>query len=234
MTTFTGREQLGDIVTQLPRASEVFKSYQIDFCCGGNRLLNKAAQEKGLDLQEVMDALEAMVLVVEETKDLIHHDDLTAVALIEYIEATHHQFLRLKLPEVSELVATIMEVHGLKHKELYELHRLFHTLKMDIEQHLLKEEQQVFPVIKDYGYHKTEVLLNKALETLKEIEDEHDGAGDLLKEIRRVTNNFTLPVDACPTYIAAYDGLQAIEGDLFEHVHLENNILFKKLKEGRY
>lgn len=234
MTTFTGREQLGDIVTQLPRASEVFKSYQIDFCCGGNRPLNKAAQEKGLDLQEVMDALEAMVLVVEETKDLIHHDDLTAVALIEYIEATHHQFLRLKLPEVSELVATIMEVHGLKHKELYELHRLFHTLKMDIEQHLLKEEQQVFPVIKDYGYHKTEVLLNKALETLKEIEDEHDGAGDLLKAIRRVTNNFTLPVDACPTYIAAYDGLQAIEGDLFEHVHLENNILFKKLKEGRY
>jgi regulator of cell morphogenesis and NO signaling len=57
---------------------------------------------------------------------------------------------------------------------------------------------------------------------------EHDHAGNVLAEIRKLTGNFQLPADACPTFAALYEGLEALEADLHEHIHLENNILFPK------
>ena len=44
--------------------------------------------------------------------------------------------------------------------------------------------------------------------------------------MRRTTSNYELPGDACPTFAALYEGLQDMERDLHEHIHLENNILF--------
>ncbi len=206
----------------------------MDYCCGGDRTLIEAIEAAGLDKDEVLVKLEAMALVDEEVDYVIDFDGLTAVALIEYIVNTHHTYLKEVLPITQQLVRKIMEVHGVKHKELYEVHRLFGNLKLELEQHLVKEEQILFPVIKDYGYHKTKDLYYKALNHLKDIEAEHDGAGTLLKAIRKTTKDFRLPEDACPTYVEAYNNLIAIEEDIFQHVHLENNILFKKVQLGVY
>lgn len=230
MITFKLTDTLGNIVTQLPRAGEIFKAYHIDYCCGGDRSLADALDEAGVDREEVLVKLEAMAIATEEIDYLIDFDGLTAVALIEYIENTHHAYLKDILPKTQELVAKIMEVHGLNHKELYEVHRLFGNLKVEIEQHLVREEKRLFPVIKDYGYHKTKDLYYKALNLLKDIEAEHDAAGTLLKALRRVTNDYRLPEDACPTYVETFNNLVAIEEDLFQHIHLENNILFKKVQ----
>jgi regulator of cell morphogenesis and NO signaling len=47
-------------------------------------------------------------------------------------------------------------------------------------------------------------------------------------EMRRITDGYQVPADACQTFTALYDGLQAMEADLHEHIHLKNNILFPK------
>jgi regulator of cell morphogenesis and NO signaling len=60
---------------------------------------------------------------------------------------------------------------------------------------------------------------------------EHDAAGTLLAEIRRLSANFTTPPDACPTFHAFYDGLREFEQDLHQHIHLENNIYFPRAIE---
>ncbi len=57
---------------------------------------------------------------------------------------------------------------------------------------------------------------------------EHDGAGDALKQLRTLTNNYSTPEDACVTYKTFYDALRAFEADLHQHIHLENNILFPR------
>ena len=57
---------------------------------------------------------------------------------------------------------------------------------------------------------------------------EHEAAGAMLAEIRRLSDNYTTPVGACPTYQAYYDGLREFEQDLHQHIHLENNILFPR------
>ncbi|CAM4233055.1 hemerythrin domain-containing protein [Geobacillus stearothermophilus] len=64
---------------------------------------------------------------------------------------------------------------------------------------------------------------------IRELVNEHDAAGDLMKEIREITNDFTPPEDACGTYRLVYNRLAALEDDLFTHIHLENNILFPRV-----
>ena len=60
---------------------------------------------------------------------------------------------------------------------------------------------------------------------------EHDAAAEQLREMRRLTNNFEAPADACVTYQTLYEALECLEKDLHQHIHLENNILFPKAIE---
>ena len=47
-------------------------------------------------------------------------------------------------------------------------------------------------------------------------------------ELRRLTDGFTVPPDACNTFRALYFELEEMERDLHRHIHLENNILFPR------
>jgi regulator of cell morphogenesis and NO signaling len=49
-----------------------------------------------------------------------------------------------------------------------------------------------------------------------------------MAEIRKFSNDYTPPADACRTYQILYQNLEGFEKDLHKHVHLENNILFRK------
>ena len=60
------------------------------------------------------------------------------------------------------------------------------------------------------------------------MEQEHDHAGQLLEEMRILSNNYQAPQDACTTYQLCYASLNAFELDMHQHVHLENNLLFPK------
>ena len=99
---------------------------------------------------------------------------------------------------------------------------------MELDQHLIKEEEILFPMMKEYSANASKELFGKIVSVLKETEDEHETAGNVLKELRSITQDYTVPADGCNTYSMTYRGLQELEEDLFEHIHLENNILFKK------
>lgn len=60
---------------------------------------------------------------------------------------------------------------------------------------------------------------------------EHDSAGELLRQMREVTNGYAVSTDACISFKALYQALQEFEADLHQHIHLENNILFPRTVE---
>ena len=228
MGVFNASQKIGEIVSILPKASEVFKKYKIDFCCGGHRPLSEAIMENSLSEVEILSQLN------EAYEEAIKHNDQTdfrkmsSVELIDYIVNTHHSYLNINLPEISDLTATILRVHGANHNILFKVHKLFHSLKTELEQHLIKEEVVLFPLMKEYYAKPSEELYNQIISVMKETEDEHDGAGDILKELREITEDYKVPEDGCGTYHRTFDKLQELEADLFQHIHLENNILFKK------
>lgn len=230
MSKFNTSLSIGEIVASLPKASEVFKKYHIDFCCGGNRLLSEAIKEQQLNEDEILQELDEAEKETEAYKNQTDFVKLSRNELIDYIVSTHHSFLKITLPEISELTTKILRVHGTNHEELFQVHKLFHNLKTDLDQHLIKEEELLFPLIKEYDQEPSKELLAKISNVMSETESEHEAAGDILKELRRITKDFVVPDDGCNSFRLTYDKIQELEADLFQHIHLENNILFKHLE----
>lgn len=235
MSTFALQDKIGDIVTAFPGASNVFKAYGIDFCCGGQRPLRHAVETQGLDGTELLSSLDEAYVFYQQRTQASVTDWTTAPygQLIDHIIAKHHDYLRNEMPALSQFVTKVLNVHGYHHPEvLPPLHRMFHQLKLELEQHLASEEQVVFPLIRAYEATGDQAKLREAIAEIDRLEDEHTGAGDLLKEMREVTSNYTLPEDACRTFTLTYEKLDELEEDMFQHIHLENNILFVRLAKA--
>lgn len=232
MSTFHSSQKIGEIVTKFPKAADVLKEYRIDFCCGGDRPLLTAIKEQNLSEPEVLGKINELYEKFKNHKrEGRDWNEAPLGELVDHIVNTHHAYLGVELPRISELTTKILRVHGEHHPELSKVHKLFHSLKMELEQHIIKEETIQYPAIKEYEQNKTKEALNKAVKITKELEDEHIGAGDILKELRKVTNDFTAPEDGCNTYRLTYSKLEELENDTFQHIHLENNILFPRLME---
>ncbi|MGP4081771.1 iron-sulfur cluster repair di-iron protein [Pseudalkalibacillus sp. R45] len=228
---FTTETKTGDIVTRFPNASQYLKKYKIDFCCGGNRPIGEALQEKKLNAVEFLDTLNDMYRKVVHTTD--EDTDWTKAPyheLIDHIINKHHKFLSDLLPELSAFVTKVYRVHGKKHPELASVYKLFHNLKVELEEHMIHEEEDFFPQINAYSFDRQTEKLPEILNANFLLEKEHETAGLYLKELRECTADYKLPDDACMTYQVMYLKLQELEEDLFQHIHLENNILFPRLE----
>ncbi|WP_020060473.1 iron-sulfur cluster repair di-iron protein [Bacillus sp. 123MFChir2] len=226
---FTETSVIGDIVTKFPKASDLFKSYRIDFCCGGNRPLIDAIHERNLSVEEVITKLNTLY---HETKALNESKiDWTIASyseLINYIVNKHHRYLNEELPQLSPYVTKVFRVHGSKQPHLAQIHKLFNELKTELEQHIIKEETEDFPLILAFEQNPTDENYTKLRKVVEQLESEHSHAGDIIKELRNITNDFTPPEGACGTYRLVYQRLASLESDLFQHIHLENNILFPR------
>ena len=218
---------LGALVSELPEAARYFNQKKIDYCCGGQRSLQQAAQEAGTDLNELMADLEAL-----NQKNLNNQTkkeaELASDALADQIEAKHHRYMRENLPIISELMDVVMQAHGVNHPELFKLHSAYSGLRGEIEQHLVKEEILLFPHYHQHQ-HANHTKKTKQLDNIiGELRQEHENAGAALKRMRQITHDYQLPDDACTTFELLYNKLKALEEDLFQHIHLENNILFNR------
>ncbi len=225
---FRSTQTVGEIVALMPKAGEVFKQYKIDFCCGGYKTLSDAAKANNLDEADVLIKLNKIYGEVSKAgKCDKSYLEMSQPELIDYIVETHHVYLKRVLPELGELTTTIMRVHGLNHKVLFKVHKLFSALKAELEEHLMKEEEILFPMIRDRVNNAKARELDELTQLVSETEHEHEAAGDILKELRRITEDYKVPADGCGTYEKTYRTLEELESDLFQHIHLENNILFK-------
>lgn len=225
-------QKIGEIAAIFPKATDVFMAYKIDFCCGGDRTLEEALKEQDINEAEILEQLnKAYEVFQNKTDENIDWRKSSMTDLIDYIVVTHHKFMKEELPITEQLLSKILKVHYVDHGPLLsKLHKLFGQLKSEIEEHLIKEEEILFPLIKAYEKDTSEEMLQKVLKVMDETEDEHETAGDILKEMRKITDDYKVPDTGCNSFCRTYEKMEAIESDLFQHIHLENNVLFEKLK----
>ncbi len=213
---------VGEIATAVPGAVQVFQELKIDFCCGGKNLLADALSEHGVSVEEFLTHANARAAERREGVENQDFAQMSPAVLTTYIEDTHHEYLRRMLPEIDELLVKVLKAHGRNHSELFEVYKLFGRLNSELTQHLVKEETLLFPALAQ-GVSPAEGLA-------AEIVGEHEGAGELLEVMRSATFDYKVPEDACATYRRVYQLLPDLEGDLHQHIHLENNILLRGLR----
>lgn len=235
ITAPLAKQNIGDIVSENYHAAGVFKSHGIDFCCGGGRPLDVVCEKHGIELGAITSALENVSWKKQSGSE--NYSQWTPTFLIDYIINTHHNFVRLKTGEIPIYAAKVARVHGESHPENVEIFRRFSILANDLIEHLTDEEETVFPLIKRLSEKRAAgIALNEedklAIKTeLDKMIDDHEGAGEAMAAIRELSHDFTPPEDACRTYQVLYQNLAGFEDDLHKHVHLENNILFKKAEQ---
>lgn len=222
---------LAQIVNNNHKAANVFEKYHLDFCCKGKRTLMQACTEQQVPLTEVTTDLENILTTTETS---VEYEKMTLTQLSEYIVNTHHAYVKKELPLIFAYLQKVSSKHGKRHPELYKIFEIFAAVKEEMEGHMKKEELILFPRIKELQKlteqkkATLQININYLQSPITMMEQEHDHAGGLLKEIRILSNNYNPPIDACTTYRLSFAVLQAFELDLHQHVHLENNILFPK------
>lgn len=194
--------------------------------------LIEAVREAGLEWPTVLAALQAE-LRGERNATETDWSVASLTVLADHILDKHHAFMKEQLPRLDTLLARVQKAHGAKHGDVLDkLRRVFDSLRFEIDAHLLKEEQILFPAIKGIDAFlagtgpRPVIHCGSIANPIRQMEHEHENAGDALAEMRRLTDDYHLPTDACPSFAALYDGLKAMEADLHEHIHLENNILY--------
>jgi regulator of cell morphogenesis and NO signaling len=223
---------IGAIVAENYHTAEVFLKYQIDFCCGGNQTLLEACEAKQLTINQLQEELKmASANCLSERENF---KDWDLAFLSDYIIQKHHHYIKHNVPIISQLLAKVVDTHAENHPELREIREIFTELSEELISHLQKEEMILFPYLKNlagaekYNLENPQVCVKTIQNPIKIMETEHEEASILLKLIRNLSQNYALPPEACATYRLVFEKLQAFEKDLFQHIHLENNILFPK------
>lgn len=224
--------RVGKIVAKNPSVARVFEDHQIDYCCRGATTLTEACAAQNVDVQQIIDSVQGLLdssEAVEET----NWNELPLTELADHIVETHHAFLKNELPRISSLVERVFNAHGQKRPDLGKVLKIFNLLREELELHLSKEEQVLFPAIRaiDSQGGPKEFSFGSVANPIGMMEHEHEDAGYAVRRLRSLTDNFTPPRDACPTYCVMMESLKNLEQDLHLHIHKENNILFPRAKE---
>jgi regulator of cell morphogenesis and NO signaling len=216
------------IALEHPSAIAVFTKYNIDFCCGGKLPLKEACAKSSVSLDAVLNELNQT-----ETSGMpgtIRFDTWDVPFLADFIIQHHHQFIKRSIPQLKELLTKVCSVHGDRHPYLFTIKQTFEELAEELLLHMHKEEVILFPEVKRIFAGNAPPAIDVTA-PMAVMQDEHEHAGKLIKHIRNLTTRYSPPADACPTFRITYKQLQKFDQDLMQHIHLENNVLFERVRE---
>lgn len=232
----TPQTTVRDIALEQPASIRVFERFGIDYCCGGRKPLAQACQERSIEPEIVLEAIEEEAVAGNRERT---HDwsEAPLEAICSHIVETHHAYIRAELPRLELLAQRVVSRHGSTHPEVEQIQQLILSLATDLLQHLAKEEMVLFPYITKLERNLATCgprplgCFGAVRNPIRMMIAEHDAAGDALARMRALSGGFTPPEGACPTYRGFYQALSEFEKDLHQHVHLENNILFPRAIE---
>ena len=222
--TLTIKSKIGEWVAENIQYATVFDENKIDFCCGGNKSLEEVCKSQGIDANIVMAALNT----VKNLKNSDNANDMELAELTEYIQKEFHEEIRTQIPTIQNFIDKVCTAHGDKYNELFEIKEILKEGFEDLLHHMEKEEQVLFPLVRNLTKDTMDKFI---LNPIAMMECEHNHEGERYKKIAKMTNNYIAPEDACHSFIYLYKLLKDFEQRLHLHIHIENNILFPKIKK---
>lgn len=212
--------RLGELVTAYPGATKVLLRHDLDFCCGGKQTLARACEKKGLAVADLIDELKTTLKVAP---DHVPWDQAPLSELLDHILETFHKPLPEDLEQLAAMSAKVLRVHGEKDPErLAAIHATINEVAADIIPHMMKEERVLFPWIRS-GRQPLPAA------PIAVMEADHETLGVMLDKLKNLTNAFVPPPEACTTWRNLYARLEKVDGELREHIHLENNVLHPRV-----
>ncbi len=225
-----------EIALEAPVTTRVFEEFKIDYCCHGSIQFDEACRNVGASPEMVLQKL-AFVVDASASNAAQNSADLPASDLIDHILDKHHVYTKAEMSNLTPLMEKVVSRHGEHYDYLNQLKDLFKAVCDDLGPHMMKEEMVLFPYIQklDHCIRHQLTASFPPFVTVKHpigmMSVEHEEVGELLTRMRAITNDYSLPDGACPSFTALYHRLAEFERDIHQHIHLENNILFPQAIE---
>ncbi len=224
---------INEIVKLDYRTADVFKKYQLSYCCSVSVSLKSACETKGIDFEQITNELQ------EATRNFILPNNLPFEEwnidfIVDFITNIHHAYIYITLPLLSSTLESFLVGHQSKYPELIRISELFSKLTEFLTLHNRHEDEIIFPYIKqiDSAYRRKEPYGNLFVRTLRKplytVEKEHSQIQGLLQELKIETNQFIPPENACLNYQVIIKKLEEAHNILLQHKFLEHTILFPK------
>jgi regulator of cell morphogenesis and NO signaling len=227
-----GKTPVSQIVLKDYRAADVFKKFDISFCCGGNLPLTEMCRLKQIDAEVVISELNRTLLPPSFAGVLNYHE-WSFDFLIDYIVNVHHNYLNKAMPVAEEYVLHFKTTHQKKFPYLSELNEAVITLHTELKAHINEKESIIFPYIKQisHAFAQHQSYAGLLVRTLKKpveniLHAEHNNLNRLMRKINLLTDNYTPPDKACLTHKVCFAKLREICQNLILQLYIENQILF--------
>jgi regulator of cell morphogenesis and NO signaling len=220
---------VSDIITINPEAIFILAEYGIYF------YTNLETKIKNLTLNTREDYFAIIDRAVSFKTGLfsfLRPENWSVQLLIRYIIENHHQHLHQKLPELQDLISQLSYNFGADFPHLLTLDSRFRQFINEISDHLKDEEDKIFPFIISVS-EKNRVPENERIELREQLNwivEDHFLAGDNLRAIRKICNNFQWNREEMPGLKVLYKELMELEKDFLLHILFENHFLAKSVQ----
>ena len=229
----SGSKTMRQIAVESPAAIAVLEKYRLDFCWAGDKSLEAAAAEAGIPLETILCEMGwALTTCRAEQADW---NTAGLDALMQHIVVRHHEYLRKELPLMERLLARARVTRGrVDANTLAPLEKVFRFFGRELENHLRREEEVLFPIIRQLetasksGAELPRFPFGPITNPIGIMEEDHDAERRQMRKMLMMTGNYTGPAEAANVFRSFFEKLQTLELDMRLHVHLEDQILFPR------
>jgi len=226
---------VGEIAAEFPGAPKVLEMHHIDYSTGGNHPFREACRVAGTAAEEVL--REIRQTTSPSTLGEENWKSQPTGNLIEHLVAMHHRWATENVPLIEALIERVQAdpEHAARLPSITRIRRLFARMRHELEQHLRKEENVLFPAILKMERCAASSLplpqhaFGSVVNPISLMESDHDADARIWDELRDVTYGYTIPEDAPESVRLLFRELDKLGTAIHEHTHLENNILFPRV-----
>ena len=225
---------VADIVAKDYRTADVFRKYGIGYCCGGKWPMEVACEMRGIDAEKLQAELEAAcrTIHISTRLDFVNWD---IEFLLDYIIHVHHHYLKTTLRDTEQVLHEFTQEHIKKYPYLVELENKFALLIKQLMPSVEQEEEVLFPYIRQLAHaHKhKEPYAALFIRTLRKPVEAvmfkgHEVIVNIILSLRKLTNAYTSPENACISHKVVLSKLKELDNDLMQHLYLEQSVLFPR------
>ncbi|HEX5025628.1 MAG TPA: DUF542 domain-containing protein [Agriterribacter sp.] len=223
-----------DIVKKDYRTADVFRKYQIDYCCGGKWPLSMICETKQIETAAILEELNRSVQDVPFSQMI----DVTKWGidfLADFITHMHHDYFKVALPDTIALTKSFTAKHEKQLPQLQKLNGLLQELSGTILEGVKRKDEILFPYVRQiaHAYLSKETYARLLARTLRKpleepMQAENRNVVEMLSQIRQCTNDYTPPPNACISHRVTFARLQELHNVIQHNRYMEQDVLYPK------
>jgi regulator of cell morphogenesis and NO signaling len=169
-----------------------------------------------------------------DAAELAECREMSLAGLVRHIVERYHREARVEMARLETQAEEAALLEGGAFPELLVIRDEVERFCAELRAHFRQEERTVFPALLELGEDRSGPVPAAIRNPLGMLQDEHVSAAGLLQRIHRLTEGFAPPQGARAVQRKLFQSFQVLAASLDRHIHLENQVLFRRVLHNQH